>query len=53
MNYYEITFDTKKGYSKSWIVNTVAQNRKEALEKVKGMWQKDNRLNEMNMSIYP
>lgn len=47
--YFEITFDTKKGYPKSWIINIGASNRKEAIEKVKCLWMKDSRLNEMHM----
>lgn len=49
MKYYEITFDTKKGYQKSWIINIEANNRKEAIVKAKTMWESDDRLNEMHM----
>ena len=49
MKYYEITFDTKKGYPKSWIINIEAANRNEAIEKAKSLWLKDSRLNEMHM----
>ena len=49
MRYYEITFDTKKGYPKSWIINISASNKHEAVEKVKSMWLKDSRLSDMHM----
>lgn len=49
MEYYEITFDTKKGYPKSWIINITASTVKEAVEKAKEMWAKDSRLSDMHM----
>lgn len=49
MKYYEITFDTKKGYPKSWIINITASSTKEAVNKAKEMWSKDSRLNDMHM----
>ena len=49
MKYFEITFDTKKGYPKSWIINITAPNKSKAVEKVKEMWLKDTRLNDMHM----
>lgn len=49
MKYYEITFDTKKGYPKSWIINITASSEKEAVEKAKEFWSKDSRLSDMHM----
>ena len=49
MKYYEITFDTKKGYPKSWVIHVEAQNRNSAIQKVKDMWDKDSRFNDMHM----
>lgn len=49
MKYYEITFDTKKGYPKSWIINITASTVKEAVEKAKEMWAKDSRFSDMHM----
>lgn len=49
MKNYEITFDTKKGYPKSWIINITASTVKDSVEKAKEMWSKDNRLSDMHM----
>lgn len=48
-NLYEVRFDTKKGYPKSWVVHVEADNREEAVRNVKTMWEKDSRLNDMHM----
>lgn len=49
MKYYEITFETKKGYPKSWIINIAASSVKEATEKAKELWSKGSKLNGMHM----
>ena len=48
-NLYEITFDTKKGCPKSWILHIEAGTAKEAKEKAALMWSSDSRLNDMHM----
>lgn len=49
MKYYEVTFDTKKGYPKSWVIHVEEQNRNSAIQKIKDMWNKDSRFNDMHM----
>jgi DNA/RNA endonuclease G (NUC1) len=49
MNFYEVTFDTKKGYPKSWIIHIEAENLKAAKNKAEEMWYNDNRLSDMHM----
>ena len=49
MKFYEITFDTKKGYPKSWVLHIEANTAKEAKEKASSMWARDSRLNGMHM----
>ena len=49
MKYYEITFVTKKGIRKEWIVHVEANNKKDAINYAKMMWEKDSRLNDMHM----
>ena len=49
MKYYEVKFNTKKGYPKNWIVNIEANNKKDAIYYAKMMWEEDNRLSDMHM----
>lgn len=42
--FYEIKFDTKKGFPKSWIIHVEASNKAEAISWTKELWQKDSRL---------
>lgn len=48
MKYYEITFDTKKGYPKNWIINITANTIDDAKNKCREMWENDSRLNTMH-----
>lgn len=46
---YEVRFDTKKGFPKSWVIHVEATTAKEAKEMVFKMWNNDSRLNDMHM----
>lgn len=39
--FYEVTFLTKKGGEKEWVIHIEAENAKEAKNKAKDMWNAD------------
>ena len=47
--FYEIKFDTKKGFPKSLIIHVEASNKAEAISWTKELWQKDSRLRDMHL----
>lgn len=47
-NCYEVRFDTKKGFPKSWVIHVEATTAKEAKEMVSEMWSKDSRIGGMH-----
>ncbi len=48
-SYYEVRFDTKKGFPKSWVIHIEATAAKEAKKLVSEMWSKDSRMSDMHM----
>ena len=48
MKYYEITFITKKGGSRMWVIHIEASQKASALLKAKTMWESDPKLKPMH-----
>ena len=48
MNYYEITFITKKGGEKHWIIHIEAGQTAAAKIKMESMWRSDSRFSDMH-----
>lgn len=42
MNYYVVTFDTKKGGDHSWIIHIKGKTLKDARQNTEELWYKDN-----------